>query len=434
MASLGNRTFAALRTRNYRLFISGQAVSMSGTWMQSVAQSWLVLKLTGSGTALGLVVAAQFVPTLLGGPWGGLVADRFDSRRLLLGTQTVAGLLALVLGVLTVTDRVELWMVYVLAAGLGMVTAIDNPTRQTFVMAMVGPADVANAVTLNSVVVNAARIVGPGLAGVVISTLGVGPCFLLNAVSFLAVILVLALMRPSELHHSERAPRARGQLREGFRYVRSTPGLRVPLIMMAVIGTLAYEFTVTLPLLSEFTFDAGSGGFAAMSALMGAGAVLGGLVTASLGPPTPRRLCIMAAAFGILISAAAVSPNLVIALAVMPVLGAASVSVIAQSNATLQLAAAPQLRGRVMALFSVAFLGSTPIGGPIVGFVAEHGNPRLALGLGAAASVLAAVYGWVRMVLPERSIRRPTPSVEPATAGVGAERRRSPRGAPAPGA
>jgi predicted MFS family arabinose efflux permease len=254
---------------------------------------------------------------------------------------------------------------------------------------------------------------------VVISTLGVGPCFLLNAASFLAVILVLALMRTSELHHSERAPRARGQLREGFRYVWSTPGLRVPLIMMAVIGTLAYEFTVTLPLLSEFTFDAGSGGFAAMSALMGAGAVLGGLVTASLGPPTPRRLCVMAAAFGILISAAAVSPNLVVALAVMPVLGAASVSVIAQSNATLQLAAAPQLRGRVMALFSVAFLGSTPIGGPIVGFVAEHGDPRMALGLGAAASVLAALYGWVRMVLPERPTRRPAPTLEPATAGVG---------------
>jgi MFS family permease len=410
---LGNRTFAALRFRNYRLFIAGQLVSMSGTWMQSVAQAWLVLELTGSGTALGLVVAAQFLPTLLGGPWGGLIADRFDKRRLLLATQTVAGLLALVLGLLTVTGTVELWMVYVLAAGLGLVTAVDNPSRQTFVMEMVGPADIANAVTLNSVVVNAARVIGPAIAGIVISTLGVGPCFLINAASFGAVIAVLALMRTSELHREAPAPRARGQLREGFRYVRATEGLRVPLIMMAVIGTLAYEFTVTLPLLSEFTFHAGSGGFAAMTALMGGGAVVGGLVTASFGPPTPRRLSLAATAFGAVIAAVAVAPTLAVALALMPVLGAASVTVIAFSNATLQLSAAPHLRGRVMALFSVAFLGSTPIGGPIVGFVAEHGGPRLALGLGAVAAVAAGLYGWTRLVGPEQRASVVAPEVSP---------------------
>jgi MFS family permease len=402
LAVLGGRTFAAMRFRNYRLFISGQLVSMSGTWMQSVAQAWLVLELTGSGTALGLVVAAQFLPTLLGGPWGGLVADRFDKRKLLLGTQTVAGLLALVLGLLTVTGTVQLWMVYVLAAGLGLVTAIDNPSRQTFVMEMVGPADIANAVTLNSVVVNAARVVGPAVAGVVISNLGVGPCFLLNAASFVAVLFVLALMRTGELHRDERAPRAKGQLREGFRYVRATTDLRVPLVMMAVIGTLAYEFTVTLPLLSEFTFDAGSGGFAAMTALMGGGAVAGGLVTASFGPPTPRRLSIAALVFGFIILLVAAAPTLPVALVLMPVLGAASVTVIALSNATLQLSAAPQLRGRVMALFSVAFLGSTPVGGPIVGYIAEHGDPRLALGVGAAAAMGAGLYGWVRLAAPQR--------------------------------
>lgn len=398
ISAVRRRTFAALRFRNYRLFISGQLVSMSGTWMQSVAQAWLVLQLTGSGTALGLVVAAQFLPTLIGGPWGGVIADRFDKRRLLLATQSAAGLLALALGILTITGAVQLWMVFLLAAGLGVVTALDNPSRQTFVMEMVGSADIANAVTLNSVVVNAARVIGPAIGGILIAKVGVGACFLFNSASFLAVLVVLALMRTDELHPSVRATKGPGQLREGFRYVRSTVGLRVPLVMMAVIGTLTYEFTVTLPLLSEFTFGAGSGGFAAMTTLMGAGAVLGGLVTASFGPPTPRRLSAAALVFGLVVLGVAVAPTLGIALVLMPILGAASVSVIALSNATLQLTAAPELRGRVMALFSVAFLGSTPIGGPIVGFVGEHGGPRLALALGAAAALGAGAFGWARLV------------------------------------
>ncbi len=394
---LGSRTFAAFKNRNYRLFITGQFISLSGTWMQSVGLAWLVLDLTGSGTALGLVIAAQFTPTLIGGPWGGVIADRFDKRTLLLITQTAAGFLALALGLLTVTDTVELWMVYVIACSFGVITAVDNPSRQTFVMEMVGQQSIANAVTLNSVAVNLARVIGPAIAGVMIATVGIGVCFLANAASYVSVLAALLLIRTSELHPTERSGRGKGQLRDGFRYVRSTKVLRVPLIMMAVIGTLAYEFTITLPLLSEFTFGAGAGGFAAMTSLMGAGAVLGGLATASFGPPTPRRLSLAAIAFGCLILALSVSPTLTIALVVTPFLGAASVTVIALSNATLQLGSEPRFRGRVMALFSVAFLGSTPIGGPIVGFVAEQTGPRFALGLGAVAAIGAGIFGWTQL-------------------------------------
>ena len=257
-----------------------------------------MLELTGSGTALGTVVAMQFLPTLLLAPFGGVIADRFDKRKLIIITQSTAGLLALSLGVLTITGAVELWMVYVIAAGFGAVTALDNPSRQTFVMEMVGPADIANAVTLNSVVVNAARAIGPAIGGVIIATAGVGPCFIFNAVSYVAVIIAMLLIRTAELHPSARTPRAPGQLRDGFRYAWNTPILRTTLVMLVLIGTLTYEFTTTLPLLSEFTFGAGSSGLAAMTALMGAGAVIGGLVVAASGPPTMRRLVNIAAAFG----------------------------------------------------------------------------------------------------------------------------------------
>ena len=397
LQATGRRTFAAMRFHNYRLYFFSQIVSFSGTWMQSVALSWLVLELTGSGTALGTVIAMQFLPTLLFGTVGGLIADRVDKRTLIMGTQTVAGTLALTLGVLTLTDTVRLWMVYALAAGFGLVTAVDNPSRQTFVMEMVGPADLANAVTLNSVVVNAARVIGPSVAGVVIAVFGTGPCFVLNGVSYAAVVVALVMIRRDELHVADRVVRGRGQLREGFRYAWSSPVLRSTLIMLVIIGMLTFEFTVTLPLLAEFTFGAGASGLAAMTALMGAGAVVGGLVVAAAGPPTPRRLTFLGALFGVFVGLVAVMPSIVLVFALMPIVGALSVSVIALSNATLQLNSLPALRGRVMSLFSVALIGSTPIGGPIVGAVAEHGSPRLALLLGGVAAVVAAAFGWTQL-------------------------------------
>lgn len=386
-----------MRFRNYRLYFFSQIVSFSGTWMQGIAQAWLVLELTGSGTALGTVVAMQFLPTLLLAPYGGVIADRFEKRRLIMVTQTLAGLLALTLGVLTLTGVVELWMVYVIAAGFGAVTAIDNPSRQTFVMEMVGPADIANAVTLNSVVVNAARAIGPAIAGVIIATVGVGECFVANAVSYLAVIVALVFIRTSELHPTTRAVRAPGQLRQGFQYAWNTPMLRTTLAMLAVIGLFAYEFTTTLPLLSEFTFGAGSAGLATMTALMGVGAVVGGLVIASSGPPTIPRLVAVAASFGLLLIVVSLMPTIALVYLVMPFVGAASVGVISLSNATLQLNADPQLRGRVMAIFSMALMGSTPIGGPLMGWIGETFSARISLLIGGIAAVLAAVYGWARL-------------------------------------
>ncbi|MEO6572143.1 MAG: MFS transporter, partial [Ilumatobacteraceae bacterium] len=287
VTAVTHRTFAALRFRNYRLYFISQTISFSGTWMQSVALAWLVLQLTGSGTALGTVMAMQFLPTMLLGPIGGMLADRFEKRRLIMGTQTVAGLLALTLGIITISGVVELWMVYVLAAGFGAVTALDNPSRQTFVMEMVGPDDITNAVTLNSVVVNAARAIGPAIGGIVIATLGVGQCFVLNGISYVAVVIAMAMVRTKELHPSARSARAPHQLRDGFKYAWSTPILRVTLLMLLIIGTFTYEFSTTLPLFAEFTFGAGATGLAVMTALMGIGAVLGGLVVAASGAPTP---------------------------------------------------------------------------------------------------------------------------------------------------
>jgi MFS family permease len=399
--ALGRRTFASLRFRNYRLYFVSQIISFSGTWMQSIALSWLVLQLTGSGTALGTVLAMQFLPTLLLAPLGGVIADRFEKRRLIMGTQTMAGLLALALGVITLTGVVELWMVYGLAACFGTVTALDNPSRQTFVMEMVGPADVSNAVTLNSVVVNAARVIGPAVAGVVIAAFGVGECFVFNAVSYLAVVIAMLLIRSDQLHPSARSARAPRQVRDGFRYAWSQPTLRTTIVMLVLIGTFTFEFSTTLPMLAEFTFGAGPTGLAIMTSLMGGGAVIGGLVIAASGPPTPLRQIAVAAGFGVAVGAVALMPTIGLVYAVMPFVGVASVSMIALSNATLQLHSDPKMRGRVMSLFSMALIGSTPIGGPLVGWLGDHASPRVALLVGAAGAFAAAGYGWFHLVRSE---------------------------------
>ena len=391
---IARRTFRALRHRNYRLFVTGQVASISGTWMQTVGQAWLVLKLTDSGVALGIVTALQFLPLLVFGPLGGLVADRFDKRKVIMATQGTAGVLALVLAVLTATGAIQLWMINVLAFSLGLVTAIDNPARLSFVHEMVGPEDLPNAVSLNTVVFNASRIVGPGIAGAVIATAGIAPCFFVNAASYTVVVGALALMRTSELRPAPRALRQRGQLREGLRYVAGNRTLRTPLLMMAVMGALAYEFQVTLPLLARYTFDGGAGTYAALTAIVGAGAVLGGLVSASKGQPTSGRLVGSALVFGVLMLAVAAMPTLSSELIVLPLMGAASITFVAVANATLQLASEPHMRGRVMALWSVAFFGTTPIGGPLVGWISEAHGPRAAIGLGGVATVLTALVAW----------------------------------------
>jgi MFS family permease len=395
--AIAQRTFAALQFRNYRLYVASQLVSFSGTWMQALAQSWLVLELTGSGTALGTLLAFQFLPTLFLAPLGGLLADRFDKRRVLIGTQTFAGLLALTLGALTMSGAVELWMVYLIAVGFGVNTALDNPTRQVFVMEMVGREHITNAVTLNSVTVNAARAVGPAIGGVLIATLGIAECFIVNGFSYLAVIAALILIDRSQLHPTPLIPRESGQLRQGLRYAWSAPTLRTTLVILAMVGLFLFEFNVTLPLLADHTFNVGASGLAVMETLFGVGAVLGGLAVASAGPPTARRLVFVCAASGASVLALAIAPDVAIAYAVVPLVGAFSIATIAVGNATLQLNAAPHLRGRVMALFSVAVMGTTPIGGPIVGWIGEHVDPRVAVALGGLAGLAAAAFGWFQV-------------------------------------
>lgn len=386
------RTFSALAVRNFRLYFGGQAVSVSGTWMQRVAQSWLVLELTGSGAAVGWVTAFQFLPILLIAPVGGLVADRMDKRKVLYVTQSLAGLIAAGLGVLVLTGQVELWMVFALAFLLGIVGSFDNPARNAFVMEMVGRSRITNAVGLNSVLINSARILGPAVGGVLIVTVGIGVCFLINAASYLALITALAVMRGHELDRSLPEPRRRGQLREAWRYVRSDPVLRVPLVMMGVVGLLAYEFEVTLPLLARFTFGGGADTFGAMFAAMGVGAVAGGLYTASRGDRPGRTLIRMAYLLGAALVVAAVMPVLWMELVALAMVGAASTSFLTLGNSVLQLHSVPEMRGRVVALRAVAVLGARPIGAPIVGWIGEHLGPRYGLGIGAVATLGVAVW------------------------------------------
>lgn len=388
------RIFSSLRVPNFRLYFSGQVISLSGTWMQRLAQAWLVLELTDSGTALGVVSALQFLPLLLLGPLGGVLADRYDKRRVLYVTQAVPAVLAVILGLLITTNVVTVWMVYLLAVALGLVQVVDNPTRQTFIHEMVGADELTNAVSLNSVLVNVARVLGPSLAGALIVTVGLAPCFYINAVSYSAVLIALALMNPDRLLRAPAQARRSGQLREGLRYVRNTPEVLVPLVMMAIVGTLAYEYQVVLPLLAKFTFGGDADTYATMTALSATGAVVGGLTTAAGGRKPATSLAWTAIVFGSIQLLTSMAPTLVVTYAIMVLLGAASIRFLALGNATLQLAAEPAMRGRVMALWAVAFLGSTPIGGPIVGWVGEYIGPRFALGMGGVATLASGVLAY----------------------------------------
>ena len=397
------RTFRALHTRNYRLFFFGQIVSMSGTWMQSVAQGWLVLRLTGSAFALGITAAMQFGPVLVIGAWGGLLADRVDKRRVLMTTQSMATILALVLGVLTVSGVVHVWMVYLLALLTGCVNAVDNPSRQSFVIEMVGREDLANAVGLNSVIINSSRIVGPAIAGLLIATVGLSPCFFGNAASFLFVIGALAAMRPGELHRGQPVRRAKGQLREGLRYAWTTRELRVPLLLMAAVGTVGYNFSVILPLMAKQAFGRGGGTYGALATAMGVGALAGALVAAGRARPTRRLLVGSTFAFGACAALVGLAPTLPLALAALVPMGGFAIIFVSTTNALLQLNSAAELRGRVMALWSVVFLGSTPIGGPLTGALAGWFGPRVTLAAEGAATVLSSLAAWA--ALRRRALR-----------------------------
>jgi MFS family permease len=357
--------------------------------MQTVAQGLLVLELTHSGTSLGFVTALQTLPVLLFGPWGGVVADRFPKRPVLYITQTAAGIQALLIGILLATDTIQIWMLYVLAFCFGLVNTVDNPTRQTFVMEMVGRETLTNAVSLNSTQVNLARVVGPSLAAALIATVGMTACFIINGLSYFVVVFVLMAMKAGDLYQAPLVTRARGQLSQGWRYVRSTPILRTILVMMTLIGMFTYEFTVSLPLLAQGSASV----YAAMTSAMGLGAVFGGLYTASRPRGEPQTLVRQAVFFGIAVLLTALAPTVPLSLLALLGVGFFSIRFTALGNSTLQLESLPEMRGRVMSLWTMTFLGTTPIGGPIIGWIGEHWQAHLALLVGAVACFAAAVYG-----------------------------------------
>ncbi len=406
----GRVTFAALSVPNYRRYYAGQSISMIGTWMQMTAQAWLVLSLTHSSTWLGVVVALQTLPVLFLGPYGGVIADRVDKRKLMIALQSAMGVQALALGLLTVAGVVTVWEIGVLAALLGLNNAFENPARQSFMLELVGPEHLRNAVSLNSVLVNVARTIGPAVAGVLIATVGDGVCFLVNAGSFVAVVVSLTTMERTALSPTQPTPRARGQLREGLRYIRTTPQLAVPLLMMGVAGCLTYEFQVTLPVMADRGLNVGATGFGFMTASMGLGAVVGGLMVAARGKTGLRPLVLAASGFAVAMTMATLAPNLGFELVALALAGAASISFMSTGNSTLQLNAAPEMRGRVMSLWFVAFQGSTPVGGPIVGWLMAVTGPRAGLGLGAVTVLLVALGGLValrRMPGPGERGQRP---------------------------
>ena len=404
---------SSLHQRNYRLFFFGQLVSVAGTWMQSVAQSFLVLDLTHSGTQLGLTSAARFLPMFLFGPIGGVFADRMDRQRVLYVTQTLSGLLAGVFAVTVGTHSIRLWIVYLLALALGFVNVFDNPARQSFISEMVSAQDLPNAVTLNSVAMNMARVFGAALGGVIAAAIGLALCFACNALSFGAVLVSLAAMRGSELFPAKRVSRQKRQVRQGLRYVRSTPELFIPLLMIAVIGTLAWEFQVSLPLMASKVFHGGAGSYGVMASVMGGGAVVGGLISAARSRPRARALCLAAIGWGIAILAAAVAPSMALELAALVFVGYGSITFNSLAKTTLQLAARPEMRGRVMALWALAWLGSTPIGGPIIGWTGQAIGARWTLVIGGLATLACGVLALPALTRIDRPASR---TADPAQA------------------
>ena len=397
--------FRSLRVRNYRLYAAGQLVSLTGTWMQRVAQDWLVLELTNSGTALGIVTALQFLPSLLFGLWGGVLADRYDKRKLLLATQTGLALVALILGVLDVTGIVQYWQVLVLALLLGLVSAVDSPVRQSFAVEMVGPDDLTNAVGLNSTIFNSARILGPAVAGVVIAAVGTGWAFVANAISSIAVLTGLALMRPSELRPSPAIARVRGQLSAGLRYVWHRQDLLLTMILVFVVGTFGLNFQITTALLAKQVFHRTATGYGLLSTALAVGACVGAvLATRRRTRPSLLFLLLAALSFGLLEIIAGSMPGFGGTALILVLVGLAMLSFTTAANSSVQLGVEATMRGRVMALYLMCFLGGTPFGAPIVGWVANTVGPRWGM-IGGGVVCMAVAVGMALYLVRQGLLR-----------------------------
>lgn len=392
---VAGQTFSSLDSRNLRLYFAGLTISQIGSWVQLVSLPWLVLDLTHNGAMLGLTYALQFLPILLLGAWAGVVADRYDKRRILLLTTTLLGLIALVLGVVTLLDAIAMWNILLLALLLGTVAAFDNPTRRSFVPELVESHEVTNAVSLNNAVFTLSRIIGPSIAGILIATVGIGWCFMVNAASFAAVIVALMMMSTAAIHASPPLARAKGQLRAGVRYAWDAPLVRLAIVMTFVIGVLTFNYQVVLPLLAKRTFDAGPTGYALMFAATGIGSLAGALMSAHRAQASGPLMARSAIAFGATMGLAALAPTLAVEYLVLVPMGMAGMLFFSMANAAVQEGTDPMVRGRVTALFSVAFLGSTPIGSPIVGAISQQLGPRVGLAIGAVAAVVTGIVGLV---------------------------------------
>ncbi|MDT4972202.1 MAG: hypothetical protein QOG22_2345 [Pseudonocardiales bacterium] len=384
--------FRSLKTRNYRLYASGQLVSLTGTWMQRVAQDWLVLELTNSGTALGIVTALQFGPSLVLGLWGGMLADRYDKRKLLLGTQTALAVVALLLGVLVVSGVVQYWHVLALAAALGVIASVDTPVRQSFVVEMVGKEDLANAVAINATIFNAGRVLGPAIAGVMIAGLGTGLVFLVNAASSIGVLVALGLMRTAELSPSPPLQRARGQLRDGLHYVRGRPDLMLTMILVFVVGTFGLNFQLTTALLAKQVFHRSASGYGLLSTALAVGACAGAVIaTRRVRRPTQLFLLGMALVFGVIEIGVGLMPTFDLTALLLVPTGLVMLTFTTAANASVQLGVEPTMRGRVMALYLMCFMGGTPVGAPIIGWAAGAFGPRWGLLGGGLICLLSAL-------------------------------------------
>ncbi|MDT0268174.1 MFS transporter [Streptomyces sp. DSM 44915] len=423
-------TFGSFQVRNYRIHFFGNAISNIGTWMQRIAQDWLVHELTGSAAAVGVTLALQFLPMLLFGLYGGVLADRFDKRMLLIGTQAVLGVTGLSLAALTFTGVVNVYHVYALALVVGLVTVVDNPARQTFVSDMVGPRLLRNAVSLNSANFQSARLIGPAVAGVLIAAVGGAWAFLINGLSFVAPIIGLLMMRTSELTRAERVPRGRGQLREGLRYVGGRPDLLWVIVLVGFIGTFGYNFAIWLVAFTDQVFASGAGTYGLLNSLMAAGSVIGALLAARRGSSRIRFTVAAAAVFAVLLVVASAAPNFLTFALLMPLIGLAGMTFQVTANSTVQISTDPAMRGRVISLFMMVFVGGTPFGGPLVGWLSDAFGARIGL-LGGAVVCLAAAVG-VAMMLARVGGLRLRISLRAGRRGVAFVPREESREAPAP--
>lgn len=383
--------FSSLRIRNYRLFFMGQVVSNIGTWMQRIAQDWLVLSLTGSSTAVGVTTALQFLPMLLFGLYGGVLVDRMRKRPALLFTQAAMALTAIALAVLTLSGHVHVWHVYLAAFAVGLATVVDNPARQSFVSELVGPGQLQNAVSLNSANFQSARLVGPAVAGLMITGVGTGYAFLANGLSFVAPVVGLLLMRARELHVVERAPRAKGQLREGLHYVAGRPDLIWIIVLVGFVGTFGFNFPVYLSAFANDVFRAGAGSYSLFNTLMAIGSLVGALLAARRATTRMRVLIAAAVAFGTMELVAATAPSLWLFALLMAPIGMFGMTVNVTANTSIQMTTDPAMRGRVMALYMMVFLGGSPVGAPIAGWITDAYGVRAGMAVGGAVAAAAAI-------------------------------------------